>query len=84
MLTTIFNYVDKGSSVARALSLQICMSSLFDHALTSRQELRRLLSHFQLELTDLEFNDIWAMVDVGGDPSGTVDFWELVEAFQVH
>jgi len=47
-----------------------------------RQELRRLLSHFNLELSDLEFNDIWAMVDVGGDPNGTVDFWELVEAFR--
>merc|ERR1719409_977766 len=47
-----------------------------------KQEMRRLIEHFELQLTEKEFEDLWEMVDVGGEPSGAVDFWELVEAFR--
>ena len=47
-----------------------------------KQEMRRLIEHFEMQLTEKEFEDLWEMVDVGGEPSGAVDFWELVEAFR--
>ena len=47
-----------------------------------REELRRILQHFDVSVTTEELKVLWNFIDISADAGGTIEFWELVEAFR--
>eukprot|EP00960_Hanusia_phi_P044672 756758-Hanusia_phi.AAC.11 len=47
-----------------------------------REELRRILDHFDVSVTTEELKGLWNFIDISADAGGRIEFWELVEAFR--